>query len=262
MSGAFSLTTWNVNSVRTRLDHVLTYLADREPDILCLQETKVEDPLFPRAPFMELGYHLTLHGSKGLAGVATLTKAKPDAVARGFLTGEEDRQCRVLNVRLGDLRVYNLYCPNGTALGSDTYAYKLDWFRRLRAELDATYRPDDSILVVGDFNVAPEDRDVWDPEALRDQLLLTAPEREALASLRGFGLEDCFRRFEPDGGHFTWFDYRTNGFMRNEGMRIDHVYATSPLLARCTQVVQDTKPRGWELPSDHVPVTATFAASR
>lgn len=258
MFGAFSITTWNVNSVRSRLDHVLTYLADREPDILCLQETKVEDALFPRVPFLELGYHLALHGSKGLAGVATLTKVVPDEVVHGFREGEPDRQCRILNVRVGGMRVYNLYCPNGTALGSDAYTYKLEWFRRLRAELDAHSSAADPILLVGDFNVAPDDRDLWAPQDAAGHLLVSAPEREALAHLRAFGLTDCFRAHCEEGGHYTWFDYRTNGFDRNEGMRIDHVYATPPLATRCVRVVHDGAPRSWDVPSDHVPVTAHF----
>lgn len=258
MFGAFSITTWNVNSVRSRLDHVLTYLSDHEPEILCLQETKVEDALFPRVPFLELGYHVTVHGSKGLAGVATLTKAAPQEVVRGFQAGEPDRHCRILNTKIEGVRVYNLYCPNGTAVGSDPYVYKLEWFRRLRAELDAQYSTRDPVLLVGDFNVAPDDRDLWAPDEARGQLLVSEPERAALAHLQAFGLVDCFRQFCPDAGRYTWFDYRTNGFERNEGMRIDHVYATAPLAECCREVVHDLTPRGWSSPSDHIPVSARF----
>lgn len=258
MFGAFSITTWNVNSVRSRLDHILTYLADQEPDILCLQETKVEDSLFPRVPFLELGYHLTLHGSKGLAGVATLTKTKPQEIVRGFRGGDPDRQCRILDTLVDGVRVYNVYCPNGTTLGSEAYTYKLAWFRRLRAELDAYARPDEPLLVVGDFNVAPDDRDLWAPREAEGHLLVSAPERAALSELVAFGLVDCFRKHQAEGGHYTWFDYRNNGFARNEGMRIDHVYATAPLAAKCVEVVHDLAPRGWDTPSDHIPVTARF----
>jgi exodeoxyribonuclease-3 len=258
-TGGFTITTWNVNSVRARIDHVAMVLAEHEPDIVCLQETKVEDNLFPRVPFMELGYTVTRHGSKALAGVATLTKKKPDEVQRGFLDGEPDRHPRVLGVLVDGVRVYNLYCPNGTSIDSDAYQYKLDWFSRLRAELDAHRDPSEPILVVGDFNIVPDDRDIWNPDDYRGRLLMTDREQAALADLKAFGFTDCFRKHESGGGHYSWFDYRTNGFARNEGMRIDHIYATAPLAERCTKVVQDPKPRGWDTPSDHLPVTATFA---
>lgn len=258
MAGGFSITTWNVNSVRARLDHVASYLADHEPDIVCLQETKVDDNLFPRVPFMELGYTVTRHGSKAMAGVATLTKVKPERVQCGFLEGEKDRHARVLALDVDGVRVYNLYCPNGTEVGSDAYEYKLAWFARLRAELDAHYSAEDPIVVVGDFNVAPDARDLWDPDNYVDRLLVTKQEREALQNLVDFGFTDCFRKHSPDGEQYTWFDYRTNGFQRNQGMRIDHVYATATLAERCVSVVHDAEPRGWDTPSDHLPVTAKF----
>jgi exodeoxyribonuclease-3 len=258
MPRGFSITTWNVNSIRARLDHVATYLADHEPDIVCLQETKVADNLFPRVPFMELGYTVTRHGSKAMAGVATLTKTKPKAVQLGFAEGEADRHARVLAVEVDGVHVYNLYCPNGTEVGSDAYRYKLDWFARLRAELDAKYDADSPVVVVGDFNVAPNDLDLWDPENYVDRLLVTADERTALQNLVDFGFTDCFRKHHPDERSYTWFDYRTNGFERDQGMRIDHVYATAPLAGRCVSVVHDRDPRGWDTPSDHLPVTATF----
>ncbi|MCH9687519.1 MAG: exodeoxyribonuclease III [Deltaproteobacteria bacterium] len=259
MSTPLSIMSWNVNSIRARLDHVLTYLYDHEPDVVCLQETKVQDNLFPRVPFLELGYTVQLHGGKALAGVATLTKAKPDAVQAGFAEGESDRHPRILMVRLGDLRIYNLYVPNGTELGSDAYRYKIAWLHRLRAELDATGTPDQPLVIVGDFNVAPDERDVYDGKHFEGRLLFTDEEHEALGNLVGFGLHDCFRKHVADGGHYSWFDYRTNGFQRNEGLRIDHVYATTPMAERCTEVVHDPKPRGWEVPSDHLPVVAKFS---
>lgn len=255
-----SVTTWNVNSIRARLDHVLTYLADHEPDVLCLQETKVEDRLFPRVPFMELGYQVTLSGGRALAGVATMTKNEPSEVHCGFRDGEADKHPRVLNLVVDGVRIYNLYCPNGTEVGSDAYEYKLAWFERLRAELDAHHTPQESILVVGDFNVAPDARDLWDPESFEGRLLYTDRERGALARLVDFGFTDCFRAHNDEGGHYTWFDYRTGGLARNEGMRIDHVYATTPMAERCVEVVHDLEPRSWDSPSDHVPVTARFRA--
>jgi exodeoxyribonuclease-3 len=151
-----------------------------------------------------------------------------------------------------------VYCPNGTEVGSEAFEYKLRWFDRLRAELSARYTPDDFVVVVGDFNVAPDGRDLWDPERFEGRLLFTDDERNALQRLVDFGLVDCFRRHDERPGQYTWFDYRTNGFARGEGMRIDHVYATQRLAARCRSVVHDCEPRGWAKPSDHCPVTATF----
>jgi exodeoxyribonuclease-3 len=255
---AVRIATWNVNSIRARLDHVLTWLADNEPEIVCLQETKVEDQLFPRVPFLELGYQVTVHGGRALAGVATVTKQRPTEVRAGFHDGEPDPNPRILEVVVHGVRVFNLYVPNGTAVGSEAYVYKLDWLRRLRQQLDASYSAKDPLVIVGDFNIAPEDRDVWNPPAFAGRLQFTEPEKEVLRELLEFGLVDCFREHESAGGHFTWFDYRTNGFLRNEGMRIDHVYATEPLASRCTKVVHDAEPRSWDVPSDHLPVVATF----
>ena len=251
--------TWNVNSIRARLDHVLTVLAEHEPDVVCLQETKVEDKLFPRVPFMEFGYTVSIHGSKSQAGVATMTKQKPEAVHKGFREGEKDRHARVLEVKVAGISIYNLYVPNGTEVGSDAYEYKLAWLARLRKQLDAVHAPTDDVLLVGDFNIAPEDRDSYDPASHAGRLQFTDAERDALKELTAFGLHDCLRAREDSGGMYTWFDYRTGGFTRNEGIRIDHVYATEPLLKRCTGVVHDKEPRGWDVPSDHLPVRATFA---
>jgi exodeoxyribonuclease III len=256
---AWTLTTWNVNSIRQRLDHVLTYLADHEPDVLCLQETKVEDRLFPRVPFMELGYQVHVHGGKALCGVATMTKAKAEAVHLGFREAPEDRQPRILQTVVHGVRIVNLYAPNGTELRSDAFAYKLEWFRRLRAELD-THRGDGQpVLLVGDFNIAPDDRDVYDPAYFRGRLLFTEEEHAVLGQLMAFGLVDCFRRHVSDAGHYSWYDYRTGGFSRDEGLRIDLVLASPEVAERCSAVVHDPGPRAWDVPSDHVPVTATFA---
>jgi exodeoxyribonuclease-3 len=219
----------------------------------------VEDALFPKVPFMELGYGVHHHGGKALAGVATLTKASPQAVYRGFRDGPPDAHPRVLHVVVDGVRIYNVYAPNGTELGSKAFAYKLSWFRRLRAELDAHCKPSDPVVIVGDFNVAPDDRDVWDAAAFAGRLLFTDEEKHALSELVAFGLRDCFRQLHAEPGQYTWFDYRTGGFARNEGMRIDHVYATGPMADRCVEVVHDHVPRSWDVPSDHVPVTARFA---
>jgi len=258
MGGELSITTWNVNSIRARLDHVTEYLAEHEPDIVCLQESKVEDALFPKVPFLELGYHVTIHGGRALAGVATLTKSKPEETNSGFLADPPDKHPRILNVLVDGVRVYNLYVPNGTSLGSAAFEYKLAWLERLREEIASNYSPDQAIAVVGDFNIALEDRDLYDPERLRDQMLFTEDEKSRLRALLDFGFTDCFRKFESGGDHFTWFDYRTQGFERNQGFRIDHIYATDSLAQRCLGVTHDMVPRGWDTPSDHVPVTGRF----
>ncbi len=261
MSSSFSLLTWNVNSVRARLNNVLEYIDEHEPDVVCLQETKVENSLFPRVPFMEYGYECTLHGSKGYAGVATLTKQKPDDVICGFAEGERDQACRILNVKVGDTRIYNLYVPNGTGLDSENFPYKLDWYRRLRAELDARHDAGENIVLCGDFNVAPDERDVWDVEAMQGGTHFTDEEHEVLEGLKAFGLRDCFRKFEDGPGHFTWYDYRNASFERGHGLRIDLVLATDPLYERCEAVVHDVEPRKQDKASDHLPVRARFSGA-
>lgn len=258
MTGPFSLLTWNINGVRARLDGVLTYLSEREPDIVCLQETKCEDKVFPRVPFMELGYTVHAHGGKGYAGVVTLTKAKPEEVVRGFREGEPDQACRIVNVRVGAVRVYNLYVPNGTALGTEQFAYKLAWLTRLRDELVKHASSGEEVVLCGDFNVAPDARDVVDPAALVGRTHFSPEEHAALRAVLEFGLRDCFRKFNDLPGQFTWFDYRAGALRKNEGMRIDHVYATAGLYDRCEVVIHDIEPRKGDSPSDHIPVIAKF----
>jgi exodeoxyribonuclease III len=252
------LVTWNVNSVRARLDNVLTFLDEHEPDVLCLQETKVEDRLFPRVPFMDYGYTVTLHGTKGYAGVATISKSAPSEVHCGFRSAPEDRAPRILNTVIDGVRIYNLYVPNGTALDSDAFPYKLEWFQRLEAEIKETCGAAQEVIVTGDFNIAPDTRDVWDLEAMKDSLHFTAEEHEALAGLLSCGLRDCFRKHSEEAGQFTWFDYRNAAFQRGHGLRIDHVYATAGLYERSSRVLHDAEPRSWESPSDHLPVHAWF----
>lgn len=260
MAKGFSLMTWNVNSVRARLDNVLTYLDEHEPDVACLQETKVENALFPRVPFMELGYQVALNGTKGYAGVATLVKGqKPVDVQLGFAEGPEDKHKRILALTYEGVRIYNLYAPNGTALGSEAFAYKLDWFARLRGELDARFGPSDEVVLCGDFNIARDARDTWSVESMKGGTHFTPEEHAALDALENFGLHDCFRKFDDAPGRFTWFDYRGGSWEKKHGLRIDYVYATAPATERCTEVIHDWEPRAWDEPSDHVPVVARFA---
>lgn len=261
MQEAFRILTWNVNSVRARLDLILEYLEDKNPEVVCLQETKVQNNLFPRVPFMEMGYEVELHGSKGYAGVATLSRSKYDRVQSGFATEPKDRHCRILAVDLGKTRIYNLYAPNGTALDSDNYPYKLQWYAQLRREVQALFEQEQSVILCGDFNIIPDDRDVWDPKAWEGSLQCSAPEREALQDLKGTELQDCFRRLSDEAGVYSYFDYQRQAWPRRHGIRIDHFYATQDLAQRCHQVEHDLEARGWEGTSDHVPVIAHFSAA-
>jgi exodeoxyribonuclease-3 len=260
MSGGLKLLTWNVNSIRARLDPVLTYLDEHPVDFACLQETKVENPLFPKVPFMELGYHVEVHGTKGLAGVATLSRAKPIEVIRGFRTGPEDRHARLLECRFGELRILNVYVPNGQSLASEAFTYKLEWLARVERQLQESCEPSEPLVICGDFNIAPDHRDVWSVEAMHGHTHFSPEEHRALAKLQEFGLRDCFRKLEDRPGMFTWFDYRGNAWEKREGLRIDLVLASVPLWESCRSVLQDLEPRGAEgSPSDHVPVVVEFS---
>jgi exodeoxyribonuclease-3 len=259
MPAPFTLLTWNVNSIRARLDNVLTYLDEKQPDVACLQETKVEDSLFPRVPFMELGYQIALNGTKGYAGVATLIKGqKPADVQLGF-AGYADKHSRILACTFNGVRIYNLYVPNGTAVASEHFTYKLEWLAQLRAELSERYTASQPLILCGDFNIARDERDVWSVEAMKGCTHFTPEEHRALDELENFGLRDCFRKHDDAPGRFTWFDYRDAAWGRKHGMRIDYVYATAPMYESCTKVVHDWEPRDWDNPSDHVPVVASFA---
>ena len=257
---AFTLMTWNVNSVRARLDNVLTYLDEHMPDVACLQETKVENRLFPKVPFMELGYKVALNGTKGYAGVATLVKDhEPEDVQLGFAEGPEDKHKRILAITFKGVRIYNLYVPNGTALDSEHFTYKLEWLARLRDEFASKYAADQQLVVTGDFNIARDERDVWSVEKMKGGTHFTPEEHAALDAFEAYGLQDCFRKFDQEPGRFTWFDYRDLSWEKKRGLRIDYVYASKPAFERCTEVVHDWEPRGWDSPSDHVPVVAKFS---
>ena len=258
MARPWTVVTWNVNGIRARLDNVTAYLAERAPDVVLLQETKVDDARFPKVPFLELGYRVEVFGDGGYAGVAIASKDPMADVQRGFAEGEPDRACRILAATIRGVRVYALYAPNGTEIGSEAFAYKLAWFRRLRDELAARYSPDDPVLLGGDFNVVPDDRDVYDPEGLRGTLHLTDEERAALSELCGFGLVDCFRARSDAAGVYSWYDYRHAAFARRMGMRIDLLLATRPLADRCVEVIHDEGPRTWPSHSDRLPVAGRF----
>ncbi len=250
--------TWNVNSVRARLARVLAWLERQRPDVVCLQETKVVDDDFPAAEIAAAGYRAVVFGQKTYNGVAILAREEPADVVRGLPGDGPDAERRLIAATVGGVRVVGVYAPNGGEVGSDKYVFKLDWYRRLRAWLDAACDPAAELLICGDFNVAPDDRDVYDPVAWRGQTLCTDAEREALAGLAGWGLVDGLRLHRQEGGLYTWWDYRAGAFHRGWGLRIDHFLLTRPLAARCTAVDIDRDERKGDKPSDHAPVIATL----
>jgi exodeoxyribonuclease-3 len=249
------IATWNVNSLRVRLSHVLDWLAREQPDALALQETKTEDAKFPAAELAGIGYRAAYSGQKTYNGVAVLARAEPLEPATD-IEGLDDPQRRILAVTVKGVRIVDLYVPNGSEVGSDKYQYKLDWLARVRAWLRSELERHPRLVVLGDFNIAPEDRDVHDPEAWRDQILCSEPERQAFRAWLDLGLRDAFRQFEQPDRSFSWWDYRMHGFRRNLGLRIDHILASAAL--ECLSCRIDTAPRRLERPSDHAPVVAEF----
>jgi len=261
------IATWNVNSVRTRLDQVRGWLKRERPEVLCLQETKVEDALFPLQAFEELGYAVRISGQKAYNGVAILSLLPLEDVQVGFAAllpddPEAERlgeQKRVLSARVEGLRILNLYVPNGSSLRSDKYAYKLQWLHCLRRYLAAQERQGEPLVMVGDFNIAPEDRDIHDPERLRGGIMASDAERDALRAVLGERLDDVFRLFEPDSGHWSWWDYRSGGWETGRGWRIDHIYLERDLLDLASGCLIHKEQRGNPQPSDHAPVVVNLA---
>lgn len=252
------LATWNVNSVRARLERALAWTGENLPDIVCLQETKVVDSVFPASEFKKLGYEIALHGQKTYNGVAILSREALADVARGFSDGGDDNQARFLAATTFGVRVLCAYVPNGQSVGSEKFSYKLAWLGRLRAWLDAHADKSGKLALCGDFNVAPEPRDVHDPAAWEGQVLFTLEERAAIENVRAFGLVDAFRKHHAEPGFFSWWDYRQLAFPMDHGLRIDHIWVTAPLANRCAACVIDRNARKGKLPSDHAPVVATF----
>lgn len=253
------IATWNVNSLRARLPHVLRWLEANQPDALALQETKTEDRNFPVAEFERSGYHAAFSGQPSYNGVALLSREPPEVIATA-LPDFEDAQKRVLLASIGDVAILNLYVPNGQSVDSDKYRYKLDWLAQLALWLQQLLRQHRELVVLGDFNVAPEDRDVYDPKAWEGQVLVSAAERAAFHKLLQPGLRDSFRLHTEGGGHYSWWDYRASAFRRNQGLRIDHILLSKALAERSATTLIDREPRGWERPSDHTPVIAELSS--
>jgi len=249
--------TWNVNSLRVRLPQVLAWLEDSPVDVLALQETKLADAEFPASELEALGYHVVHSGQKTYNGVALIAREPLDAVATD-IPGFEDPHRRVLAATIGGVRIIDLYVPNGQAVGSDKYAYKLRWLAALEPWIRLELAEHPRLMVLGDFNVAPEDRDVHDPAAWSGAVLVSEPERAAFRALIATGLIDVFRRFDQPPRSFSWWDYRMLAFRRNHGLRIDLILASPPLAEHCIECRIDVEPRRAERPSDHAPVLAEY----
>jgi exodeoxyribonuclease III len=252
------IATWNVNSLRVRLPQLLEWLGSWAPDVVALQETKLVDDAFPAAELLAAGYQSACSGQKTYNGVAILARTEPGSVIRD-IPGYDDPQRRVLAATVGGgLRVINLYVPNGQSVGSDKFLYKLGWLRAVRHWLRQELASHVRVLVLGDFNIAPEDRDVHDPAAWVGSVHVSAEEREALQALLSLGLIDVFRKFEQPPRSYSWWDYRAGAFQRNNGLRIDLLLASAPLAERCHACTIDREPRRAERASDHTPVIGTF----
>ena len=254
------IATWNLNSVRAREGRLLAWLAEKQPDVLCLQELKAADEDFPRAAVEALGYQAVVYGQRTYNGVAILSRGPLVEVEKGFRDGDDDAQARLISARAGEIRVVCAYFPNGAQVGSEKFAYKLRWMERMHHHLQRSLKRDDSAVLCGDFNVAPEDRDVARPEEWKESVLCHPEARAALARIAGLGLVDTFRRHHSEGGYYSWWDYRMLGFPKNNGLRIDHILATEPLAARCSAAEIDRNERKGKQPSDHAPVVAAFSS--
>ncbi len=252
------LAAWNVNSLKVRLPQVLAWLETHTPDALCLQETKTEDAKFPLADIEAAGYHASFSGQKTYNGVAILTR-QPAADAAHGIPGFDDPQKRVTTATVNGVRVVCAYVPNGESVESDKYRYKLEWLTALTSWLEKEITQHQSLALLGDFNIAPEDRDVHDPQAWAGKVLCSDAEREAFRLLTRLGLQDTFRLFQQPEKSFSWWDYRMQAFRRKMGMRIDHILASRELAGRCKSSTIDIEPRRNERPSDHAPVLAEFA---
>jgi exodeoxyribonuclease-3 len=249
------IATWNVNSLKVRLPHVTDWLATHQPDVLCLQETKTEDEKFPLEAIIQAGYQATFCGQKTYNGVALLSRLAATEIVAG-IPGFEDLQKRVLAATYGDVRVICVYIPNGESVESEKYQYKLRWLAALTEWLRAELQKYPKLALLGDYNIAPEDRDVYDPKVWEGKVLFSAPEHAAFKALLSLGLTDSFRMFEQPERSYTWWDYRMNAFRRKLGLRIDHILLSGALTQACAACSVDIEPRRLERPSDHAPVFA------
>ncbi|MGI8495303.1 MAG: exodeoxyribonuclease III [Pyrinomonadaceae bacterium] len=252
------IATWNVNSIAIRLEQVLRWLNATETDVLCLQETKCTDEKFPLAEFENAGFKAAFMGQKSYNGVAIISRFSIEDVLYNFPEDAEDAPKRLIAGTINNIRIVNTYIPNGTELGTDKFTFKLDWLQRLRNLFDAACPTDSDILLCGDFNVAPDERDVWSVPAWEGKLHFTKPERAAIHHVKQWGFTDVFRQINGDAQIFSWWNYREGAFFKNHGLRIDHIWTSKSLAEKCLACWIDKEPRGWERPSDHTPVVGDF----
>ncbi len=250
------IATWNVNSVRARLGRVVPWLQQHRPDVVCLQETKVVDELFPRELLEDEGYEIVTFGQKTYNGVAILARHRIEDVVRGFPDDAEGADRRVIGCTVNGVMILNLYVPNGQEVGAPKFHWKLEWLRRLRGFLDERYDTREKLVVTGDFNITFDDRDVYDPVALRETIHCSTPERDALRHVTDFGLHDALRRHHEEAGIYTWWHYRAGAYPRDRGLRIDHFLMSKPAYEACTSVTVDKPERSGLGASDHAPVVA------
>lgn len=252
------IATWNVNSLNVRLGHLLDWLDKHKPDVVCIQETKLTDDRFPIDAIRQAGYHSEFFGEKAYNGIAVLSKAEPSSVQKGFPGDCPEDPKRFLRVVIGTVSIICVYVPNGQEVGSPKFQYKLEWLKRLKEFLCRHHNPDELIAICGDFNVALEDRDVYNPELLAGQILFSEEEKCAVRSVMEWGLVDSFRLHNAQGGLYSWWDYRMMAFRRKNGLRIDYICVTEPLARLCARSWIDVEPRKLEKPSDHAPVISEF----
>lgn len=252
------IATWNVNSIRSRVERVVAWTERERPDILCLQEIKTTDDGFPLEPFAALGYRAEVFGQKTYNGVALLSLKPITQVVRNLPDDEPDAPRRLIAGTVGKVRIVNVYVPNGQSPESDKFVYKMDWLKRLLSFLKETADPGDPLVLLGDFNIAPEERDVRYPDLWRGHIHFHPKEHAALAKITSWGLHDLLRKQHEEGGLYSWWDYRQLAFQKNNGLRIDLILGTAPMLKRCQDVVIFRDERKGESPSDHVPVVAEF----
>ncbi len=252
------IATWNVNSIAIRLPQVLQWMETEQPDVVCLQETKCTDDKFPALEIATFGYESAFLGQKSYNGVAILSKHKIENVQYNFPDDTEESPKRLIAATINNIRIVNTYMPNGTELGTDKFTFKLDWFQRLRHLFDQTCDTDSDVLLCGDFNVAPDERDVYSVKEWTGKLHFSIPERAALDYIKKWGFTDAFRLHTEQAGQYSWWNYREGAFPRDKGLRIDHIWVSQPLAERCLRCWIDKTPRSWERPSDHTPVVAEF----
>ena len=250
--------TWNVNSINIRLEQMLGWLAETGTDVLCLQETKCIDENFPYGPINDAGYQVAFFGQKSYNGVAILSKHQIEDVQKGFHDDDEESPKRLIAATINGIRIVNTYIPNGTELWTDKFTFKLDWLQRLRKLFDETCDQAKDVLLCGDFNVAPDELDVWSIPVMQGKLHFSKPERAAIHHVKQWGFVDAFRKMNGDVQEFSWWDFRAGAWQRNHGLRIDHIWVSPSLAEKCTGCWIDKDPRQGERPSDHTPVVAEF----